>query len=153
MPHLHFAIVVALFSVVSVFGQEGSHGHHHGEIQSSAKWEKEQTPDNPTLIFYKLPRCGICVQIDNWLTPLHDQDKTAANFILKTSTLPENQPAMEGYGIEHHGIVILGKDDEILWTAQAHGLRHDVLAEAYAKYILTGEEEPEPVAEDTGERM
>jgi len=147
MKQLNLTIITLLLSGTAVFGQQG-HGHHHGPITSDPKWEKESNPEKPTLIFYKLPRCGICARIDNWLTPLHSQDKEAANFVLKNSTLPESQPEMKTHGIQHHGIVILDKAGKKLWTANAHSLRHNVLAEAYAKHIPASE----PEAEDGAER-
>lgn len=109
-------------------------GHHAGSIGESPI-ERTFNAEWPTVVFYKLPNCGICVQIDRWLVKLDADHPESANYIRKNSTDETLHPEMNARGIQHHGVVFLDTKTNVMWAAQAHGLRQGVLEAAFAEHV------------------
>ena len=126
----------ALFALPATGGENKSSGGHTGSI-GKLPIERDIDPDLPTLVFYVLPRCGICIQIDKWLVQLDQDNPAAANYVRKNSTDAAIQPEMNARGIKHHGLVFLDPSTNITWAAQAHGLRKEVLTAAFGKHLAT----------------
>ena len=135
-----FPALLLSFSLLSVpaiaaNAKEG-HGHHTGSIGTSPI-ERDLKSELPTVVFYKLPHCGICTMIDQWLVELDENHPQIANYVRKNSTQKAVQPEMNGRGIEHHGVVFLDTASNTLWSAQAHGLKERELKEAFAEHLVT----------------
>ena len=95
LGYLALLISLGLFTTGGVASEsKTSLGHHTGSIGESPI-ERGNVPDLPTVVFYKLPRCGICVQIDKWLVKLDTDNPGVANYIRKISTDETIHPEMK----------------------------------------------------------
>lgn len=137
LGYLAVLISFSLFTADGVAGENKSSHGHAGSIGESPI-EREIKPELPTVVFYKLPRCGICAQIDKWLVKLDKDNSAVANYVRKNSTDKTIHPEMNARGIQHHGVAFLDAASNTMWAAQAHGLREDVLNAAFADHVASG---------------
>ena len=121
----------------AIASESGGHGHTGSIGESSI--EREIDPERPTVLFYKLPRCGICTQIDHWLIKLDEQHPNVANYVRKNSTDTSIHLEMNERGIQHHGVVFLDLETNAMWAAQAHGLHQQTLTDAFNQHIVLRE--------------
>ena len=99
--------------------------------------ERKIDPNLPTVVFYKLPVCGVCAQVDKWLAKLDKQNKGAANFVRKDATDKKNSAELKARGIKHHGVAILYPTTNVLWAAEGHGLQQKTLKKAFTKHVTS----------------
>jgi hypothetical protein len=132
---------------------EHTHDHEHEQSSttkgsatkattgSSAKGpaERKFDPTLPTVVFYKLPVCGVCDQVDKWIVTLDKKNKGAANFIRKDATDKKYKMELKKNGIGHHGVAILDTKANLLWSAEGHGLKNETLNKAFTKHVINKE--------------
>ena len=131
------------------------HGHEHPHEQGSAtkksktkgttgsgtkkarKWKFD--PSLPTVVLYRLPVCGVCDQVDSWLVTLDKKNKNTANLVRKDATEKKFKMELKKNGIGHHGVAILDTKANLLWSAEGHGLKQELLQKAFTKYVINKE--------------
>ena len=134
--------MTAMISGVGRAGEKPGGGGHAGSI-GKLTIERKVAPRLPTVVFYVLPRCGICRQIDRWLIQFDRENPRVANYVRKNSTDKTHHPEMQTRGIHHHGLVFLGLETNILWAAQAHGLRKEKLTQAFTQHVVSQHRAPD----------
>lgn len=132
-----FAVLtsVGLFAAGGMADQNAGRGGHTGSI-GKLPIERDINPELPTVVFYVLPRCGICANIDRWLVKLDKDNPGVANYVRKNSTDKTIHPEMNARRVKHHGLVFLDTKTNVTWTAQAHGLRKEVFTAAFSKHLV-----------------
>lgn len=134
------ALILTLMFAGHVKAGDKEAGHSHEGSIGTSSIERPAHPERPTLIFYKLPHCGICTRIDSWLVKLDKEHADTANYVRKNSTDSAIHPEMNSRGIHHHGVVIMDPGTNVLWAAQAHGLEESVLVSAFRSHVLASSE-------------
>ena len=94
---------------------------------------REPSPSDiykPTLSFYHIPNCFLCIEMEGTLKELERDYGNAMIFRTVDYHLPGSQERLHKNKLGSHGIIISDAEGKSMWTLSGHSQDHEALVQA-----------------------